>query len=475
MFTLKDWGKHDHKYVRSVITDLINDKAVRIIDRLKGSFRTIEQIEYDRKVLNYILDNLGKVDDDILQLEFDHAIKIPKKPRQKSIWTIFDKSPYSGVKGTTREDSGELSVCIFLDQLMSGKPPNIQNYQKSNQLIIDNINLLQTTKNYISTAPTWEESSLKIAERIVTNLNDVVTNHNPEFSLSSYSIHYKTKMVNTIRTRGSKLSQLAKDKWNPSDFYLIDNRVSFVPNNFQSIVEFNEWCCSNTVGISLKKDDHAILGAIALKTIESKILNNNFIEKKWMKKELSKLMNLIRESLSFIKNSSIGKYVFLSRGNKGSDREIILSLINQKTVSQEDVDKLNVANIGFNVGNGLKFFADVLRKNDSVENFVSCLEMIYYYAIGATEKSCSHYLATPTRFNQVYNGISKDFEFNSMIVPIGGTSSIYINVTIDGSKEMIEMRSKGRDNSDFNIKHGHGGESLTKIPLTEIKFLSNSD
>lgn len=470
MFTLKDWGKHDHKYVRSVITDLINDKAVRIIDRLKGSFRTIEQIECDRKVLNYILVNLGKVDDDILQLEFDHAIKIPKKPRQKSIWTIFDKSPYSGVKGTTREDSGELSVCIFLDQLMRGEPPNIQNYQKSNQLIIDNINLLQTTKNYISTAPTWEESSLKIAERIVTNLNDVVTNHNPEFSLSSYSIHYKTKMVNTIRTRGSKLSQLAKDKWNPSDFYLIDNRVSFVPNNFQSIVEFNEWCCSNTVGISLKKDDHAILGAIALKTIESKILNNNFVEKKWMKKELSKLMNLIRESLSFIKNSSIGKYVFLSRGNKGSDREIILSLINQKTVSQEDIDKLNISNIGFNVGNGLKFFADVLRKNDSVENFVSCLETIYYYAIGATEKSCPYYFATPTRFHQVYNGISKDFKFNSMIVPIGGTSSIYINVTIDGSKEMIEMRSKGRDNSDFNIKHGHGGESLAKISLTEINF-----
>lgn len=88
-------------------------------------------------------------------------------------------------------------------------------------------------------------------------------------SVAGYELHRESKLIKQLREAGSKLSGLGKDKWNPSDVYLIKDpaKVSALLS-LREITTFNKAYSDlvqdrTILPVSLKVDAKAAMGAIS--------------------------------------------------------------------------------------------------------------------------------------------------------------------------------------------------------------------
>lgn len=457
MFKKEDWSKHNYKYIRGLLDNLINGHYTNV--SVDGTLRPIRPNEFDVEKLKEIRSRIGIVNDDKLIAEFNDAINLPVKTKNRSKWTMFDKSPYSGVVGTSKEDSQELGCCFYLDQLLHHQKMNIDEYEDSGIIVNGSKYNIDTFKALIANDPSWDDSCKESAQSIIKILKS-----KPNININNIRIHYKDKLYNNIRVMGGKLSGIRPDKWNPADLMIIKKDFVLPPiSHFSGINDYNEFINENVVSISLKKDAKATRGAVGIQEA-NRYLQINVPIKKY--KDSLEAISDIRHSIEYLKNCPFNSKI---RVVQSSSTSTIMKLLKGQVVDGEELANFKQTKIGIGVGNVLSFIVGLIEKNKGNNNIlIDQLSTIYDYASSLLSVSCQYYMVAGNHYRAMGHDNSKEVKFKQIYIPLNDTASVNINITVDGEDIMLVGRCKKSGLSgfpDFNIKAGTYGSRKAAVPI----------
>lgn len=333
-------------------------------------------------------------------------------------------------------------------------------------------NLLQASLEYMKS----HEDTIKDGAAIASNLK--------QFNKTvPWKIHQGGTLFNHIKKMGSELTGLSKDKWNPSDFFLVtkngENTLSTVSANDTDYAIYNEMvgCSEDICGVSLKgkRAFHGSLSwAVALKMlginiVESKIGRKHFVDES--KKELNEdgkeaLKKMVR---------------FLSSFNKPGG-EIFQGYNTSRRTMNEVIEAYHVESRGW--GESMigfyDFFNSVVnhskirtKSNDPLKKLEHVVAAAYITASSQNKMSCHHKKCQNGVVEDVgvRNPKISDVKLEKVLVPMDGTANIYLRLKVKGKHVDLQFRSKG-SKAQFIVM-----ESLrstgTAFPLDKISFATN--
>lgn len=421
LFATIDWDKHDHKYSKAVINDLLNGKTI-------DGKRQLTIDDFDKQKLQSILANI----DHTTSKDFDDAYN---KRSRHSIWSSITKTPYSGHDGNKKNDGGEVAVAIVVDCLWyHGGIDALENYKRSKHLKVGDQSTIDSALALINQSHDWKQAAIDSGTAIATKLKQY----------KGYNIEHQTKMYKEIRSIGAKLSKLKADKWNPGDIALVKPNATIDRSKTDNIIDFNNWVSSNTdvVMISLKKgDQQATHGSISLNHVADlpglSALSSAIHTTKYTNNEQS--YKKIQQLLGKLTKLPISDMIYQYQQDQ---------LIKQITVEP------NTVNFATVMINGLQF---LLNAGNDRDDFTNIIEAIYRAASSRSVDSCNHYKVAGSQLTWVNNKDTLDLTVNRVLVPVGGNSRIVFDITVNGSDQQLVFRSKDYKSSpQFMILHIKG-------------------
>lgn len=294
----------------------------------------------------------------------------------------------------------------------------------------------------------------------------------PKASASDgFKIHRGSKLVNALRSRGRKVSNVKKeDRWNPADVYLIKDSAKSKVEALLSLddeefnTEFNKLVNSgNFFPISLKEMDNAIMGSAALS-------------------QYSKVMIPISEPF---KDSDIEKFLKLAeqcqRIAAKEGFEAVFSLNKKVRNIQSGKDAKSVEEFLWaakeDIANNLSYrkcYPPILQwfvDSDKTGSLVSDLGFISAFVNGVTNKTTDHFLLKPSTCNLNSLGYI-DAKIHMVVFEVNSTSMYVIGeLEFSDTPNMrftTQMRTKG-DNMMANSISVNKSNIERPIPIRSKK------
>ena len=138
-FKTVDYPKHEFKYAKAVIDDLLAGKKLP----LGKSNQTVDINDFDK-------DALKKIRDDVTNStlnDFNNAYQ----GSLRSIWSKIEKSPYSKSRANEDITGGELAVLVYIDAITSNQDvDDIAKYTPTKRMFTDS-KLLDNVVTLVST------------------------------------------------------------------------------------------------------------------------------------------------------------------------------------------------------------------------------------------------------------------------------------------------------------------------------------
>lgn len=425
-FKSEDYDKHQFKYSKAVIDDLLAGKKLR----LGKSDQTVSIDDFDHQKLIDIRKDI----ENTTRQQFNDAYH----GKLTTIWSKIAKKPYSGSHANEDITGSELAVLVYIDAIISKQDVNdITNYKPTDRLhcdpkLIDNVVMI------ISTDKSWQRSCLATAKAIISKIPQAKT----------YQLHYRDKVYNTIRELGNRLGGFKGkyDRWNPADAMLVKKGAFPINNEYTSnIVDFNNYIgkCEDVIGISLKKSDkEAMQGSVSLGTILGELPQLKVAVTKY--KDVKSTFPVVHNQLKKLQNSKIADLIYCS--GVGSD-------VHKRIVADNNADDIKLRNGTFvnSIPNVLEF---LIAACDDKDVFIDICNMCYLWAASRTPKSCNFYKASESgcKFVDVHTAV--DFKLNKIVIPLDGSSRITFDITVDGNYwSMIARAKQERGFPQFVIEH----------------------
>ena len=440
-----DFAKHDHQYSRSLINDLLANKPVKIFQTYADKIGdSISLSDFDEQKLIALTDNLSHATQD----QFNDAYNGP----DKSIFTKIDKAPYSGMDGNKKTALQEIGFAVCLDMLISHRQSSSNQYDTDN-IITDDKQSINDAIDFMRRNKEWLASNTDGAKALAAYLR------NSDIDLTKYQIHRGSKLFNSIKAVGSKLSGLTADKWNPADIFLIKKGSNVEPSQFKNIIDYNQYIGANdqVIGVSLKKGETTALhGSFALRSL----LNMVGVKVNHTKcQTIDQCKKLINDHLVSLQHSTIEKYIYLVT-NPGDSTKTIAQLVDQlHPKSDTFIDSFPP---------GLEFLSAV-RNNEA--KMIDALTAAYQVASSSHANSAPHIKVARNSVKTINPHNADVITINRIIIPLTGDIHILFDLTVtseSGSQQKIKMqlRSKQQGNApQFIIHHA-------EIPANKGKLIS---
>ena len=270
-----------------------------------------------------------------------------------------------------------------------------------------------------------------------------------------WKIYQGGKLFHHIKRLGAELTGLSKDKWNPSDFFIVSKNgemdLERVKPENTDYVTYNEMvgCSKDICGVSLKgkKAFHGSLSwAVALKMlginiVESALGRKNFVD--MSKKELNEDGRVALERMV--------KYL---QGFNRPGEEIFYGYRTHWNRLCEVMEDYHVESRGW--GESMIGFYDFLNSIDKhskikvkSNSFYKKLEHVlaasYITASSQNRMSCHHKKCQSGVVEDVgvRNPEIKDIKLDKILVPLDGTANIYVRLKIKNKLVDMQFRSKG--------------------------------
>lgn len=388
----------------------------------------------------------------------DRIIKIKEitfRQTSKAIESYWNSSG-SGNKTNNQE----LGVGIWI-LILSNNGQKLEDFVKlglDKKLVCDNKDDITKALDFLKvsqgTPNGWNQQCKTSAEVVIKNLGN----------LRGYQVHQGGDFFNSLRKKGSNLSDLNPDKWNPSDIYLVKGNYKSALTS-RTIEELNSRLnkFDDIIGISLKGAE-ALHGAASLTTIFKKLKIKDPRVTKWevkadsvlsekQKRDLKELLFKIRKQS---RGSSYDVGVFISSKSKAEKSNDIDTLLNGLRVESA------------NWGQSLPITLGYLCELKTPEQWDKFIFRAYCVASSKTFESASYYKAEGNgHFEKCIPGLDeKKFKCNRCRIEISGGTAVIFDAEYDGTALKLQFRSKG-SRPQMNVIHTQ--ESAWFKPLIELK------
>jgi hypothetical protein len=280
-------------------------------------------------------------------------------------------------------------------------------------------------------------------------------------------------MFDDIKKKGSALSGLNRDKWNPSDLMIIKQGIT-VPN-CDSLIDFNKWVHpeqlkeADVIGISLKDShEHARHGKCSLASLDRVTNRQLFTNHRQydgfdddFKRDMTASLKSIASHLSQVKVYNLPtERTFDACIETNKKLRLAVNYFRSLPVA---IDGL--ANLANNKG---------LKDKDDL---TAVITDAYCIASSTHANSCSYYKCEASHMSDVHRSTDASVKIRDVFVPLTKDASIVFMVTVDKGDEKtdakISLRSDGRT-LIFEVEPNRGirgqkqavaiGELLTKNP-----------
>ena len=424
VFQSIDFNKHNYKYIKSVIEDLLNNREVKL--GTSGQDGSINIIDFDEEKLRELLEKLNN-NGSITKDDFNATYKEKTKNNKDiNIWSKIYKAPYSG---TVRKINGGLNfenqLCLALQNIIS---PDVYNVNIENN---DNSEIYNLAKKFIQ----YYNDNVKtnnIIEQLIEKLKDKSDNIN--IDITKY-----------IFVSGKKDTQLNKDSKIINTKTLKINKNADINDSGKIIADItittsvNEYAINNDNSIFIScKDGAAQLSAISLQNpfygsiFKTNISNTDIYKNETFESfeksngytNLKALTDLLCISTDAIK--SIYEYFRVCVDNKLNNRPN-----NEK---HKDISDFIVEN----------------NSDDLVELLKNIMGTNYYYV---NSNGTIKYID-----NKYYNNITFTPE-EAYLTPK--------QIVLSGKLNNIDFSFKFRDSGDFGLPY-----RLFLVPKDKTKFLN---
>ena len=404
--------------------------------------------------------NKCKVPFEIIEKSSDKFIKtqdIRFKQTGKAI-----ESYWKSTGSRNKTNNQEIGVGIWI-LILSNRGQTLEDFVKNKlekQLVCDNKEDIKKALDFLkasqNTPNGWNQQCKTSAEVVIKNLGN----------LSGYQVHQGGDFFNSLRKKGSSLSDLNPDKWNPSDIYLVKGNYKSALAS-KSIEELNSKLnkFDDIIGISLKGAE-ALHGAASLGTIFKKLKIKDPNVSKWdvktdsnldekQKKDLKELLSKIKKQSKSC-NYDVG--VFISSKSKVEKSNDIDTLINNLKVESS------------NWGQSLPITLGYLCELKTPEQWNKFIFRAYCVAGSKTFESASYYKVEGNgHFEKCVPGLDeKKFKCNRCRIEISGGTAVIFDAEYDGTALKLQFRSKGSRPQMIVI---HTSETSWFKPLSELKGL----
>lgn len=433
-FSKSEFFKHDGKYLKKFYDLVVASENLLLVDKT-----TLFKFDLKDKNLGVLLNSISSYLDersevnaskvllacgaDLNSQGYKKEFKGVSSDGVEMFITInkIDKSNVSqnSQKGekvaSNKDDICEMGVCYALEAQYLGKHFDVYEVPK-NSKVIGSVPISDVRQFFVDN-PSWKKSCISSASAVLKNID-----------ISNYTIHHKDKIMNSLKTQGYKLSQLAEDKWNPGDFFLIKNTYKL--KTYKSWQEINADInkLDEIIPISLKKGENdALHGAYAL----------NNIAKKYNLKSFS--------SINFKKfDDDYKKYVYemLKEIQKNADNSILARL---DDLNFEKMFKTSQENCTSN-----NYFKSIPYILEFVRYYVSLKEqqkkdLIYEIVSGCFSRfpeSSNFYKVEGNTFKCFDHGLG-EVKMDLFVLSLNGDIDLKTNVIVEGKTYKLQCRSKG--------------------------------
>lgn len=438
-FKAEDWSKHDFKYSKAVIDDLLAGKVLA----LGNSSQTISIDDFDREQLIKIRTNIDSTSRD----DFNKAYR----GSLSTIWSKIEKKSYSGSRVNEDVTGSELAVLVYIDAITSNQNiDDIANYKPTKRMQCDP-KLINNVVDLITRDKSWQHSCLNTAKAIISKIPQAKT----------YQLHYRDKVYNTIRETGARLGGFngRLDRWNPADVMLIKKGAFPIDAQYTgNIVDYNNYIgkCEDVIGISLKKSDKSAMhGSVSLGTMLGELKQLNVAVKKY--KDVKSTFPVVHKQLKKLQTSNIADLIYCTGVN---------SEVYKHIVADDDNEDVKLKNGTFvnSVPNVLEF---LIASGSNKDVFADICNMCYLWAASRAPKSCNYYKASENGCSLIDIHTAVDFKVNKVVIPLDGSSRVTFDITVDGNRwSMVARAKQERGFPQFIIEHG-------QLKTTKLQAIKN--
>lgn len=340
--------------------------------------------------------------------------------------------------GSNKTELQEVAVLLYLDNDLK----RLDNYVPSKNLNVKNPRVVEDTLTFLRNNKDWDESTSSCAFLIAKQF--------PKYK--QYELHRGSDLFNEIKRKGSKLSGINADKWNPSDIFLIKNSSNVLKmiNDIDNIMDYNNYISQfdDVIGISLKKGEReALHGSISLDNV---IKTSALGQKLNINDDFDIIKENLKLQLNQIKSSPMADLVFLS-----------------KTVSKninDNIDNLNPSSSNFkkSLPLGIEFLTRICNNIDKTNETI---KYAYLTAVSKHPLSCSYYKADDGHIKLFNNKNNFDFKLEKIIIPLNGDTNVIFLLSINNEPIKLQLRSKGSKPQFMVIK--------TNLPKVNIENIRN--
>ena len=420
-----DFYKHDFLYSKTICEKLLSEQLVYT----PKTQYSIGDFHQDK--LQSLLERLNEQDQTLLVSDFNECFKVHDIQHR---WTrlIKETAKEGKIKFTAREIEiyGELAVLLYIDHfLVTGTigdlVTGINGYQPSNRIVCESRKKLKRSFDFIADKKSWNQSCKNNAKLII----DKIGRRNLELC----ELHHNSKLVEQLRAKGGNLSGKNRDKWNPSDIWLIrkdlDIDISKIQWNLEQLNGHLE-SSDDFVGVSLKKNERSPLGSVAL-SILNQIANYD---------EIKKIQNTTSQRMDY--------------------NQWIIDLVKQLIPKMKDfkiefLDWHNFTNL-----DKLRLYSKIIKPNKSsyyYRNIITVLNQLNTFgsyaelsksmrnafttAMSEDEKSSKFIIANGVTIRDVRYDPLKSWELKKIDFDLSTTSTVKIYAEYDNQEYCGEVRT----------------------------------
>src|SRR5574344_1849370 len=366
-----------------------------------------------------------------------------------------DSKSITRTLGVNIDDARELGVAIcavLIYNNISKSQFLEENYNKKIFKQIETPTDIDKVIEFLKLVPEKFDISWNCGNTIVKNFSKLAF-----LDFNRYVIHHKSKRFNDIKNRGSKLSGLNQDKWNPADLFFIkkNNKISD-KLKLKSILRFNNYISLNyeVVGISLKESESGALhGSISGRSFLSQLIGSGIINSiksrvpKKFNNNFKKEVELFFENLKFFSRKGI-KVRWLAKKNPKEELLDLLEEFSKNSNLKTSDGKAISSNFFISITESIVIFNEIFKEakksTDSVKNLTEIFKLVYQFTSSQLSKSCGYEKIMGTTLQHVKNKEIKKFSVDGIYIPCNGETQILTTTTIVESKKCtLQLRSKG--------------------------------